>query len=1160
MTTTDSFVHLHQHTSHSLLDGASKIPDAVAAAVADGQPAMAITDHGVMYGAIEFYKECKKQGIKPIIGSELYCALESVDERLDQKKKGGLKDADGSGMADKGRKAFYHMTTLAVSNTGYQNLMKLSSRAFLEGFYRKPRVDWNTLEGNVEGIVGTSGCLGGVVLQELLHDDYDAAVAAAARYQDIFGKENFFMELQDHGIPEQIQTNPQLIEIGKKIGAPLLICQDSHYVSQDDHEAHDSLLCLNTGSTIHTPGRFKFQGDQHYIKTAAEMRYLFSERPEACDNTLLVAERAELDIDFDSVHMPKFSVPDGYDDEEDYLRHLVLTGAMERWDMTQEVTDRLSYELDIICEMGFAGYFLITWDLVKHAKDAGIRVGPGRGSAGACAVAYSLDIVEIDPIRWKLPFERFLNPSRISMPDIDLDIDTRYRDHMINYCAHKYGQDHVAQIITFGKIGSRSAVRDAARVLDLPYSSGDKLAKALPPLKFGKDTPLLACMKPSEKFPEAYEQAANFRTLVAASEDSAEIYKVARGLEGLSRSDGIHAAAVVISPDPITEHVPIQQKKLKNGEPGPVVTQYEMNAVESLGLLKMDFLGLRTLDVITETIKTVKERHGVEINTRTIPLDNEDTYALLSSGETVGVFQLESSGMRELLTRLRPDKFEDVAACIALYRPGPLEENMHNDYADRKNGLQAVESFHPDANDILSDTYFLMIYQESVMEIAQKFAGYSMAEADTLRKAMGKKIAEVMEAEREKFVSGCNERGYEDISEPLFETISNFAAYAFNKSHSYGYGLVTYHAAYLKYHYPVEYMSALLTSVQNDQSKLAVYLAETKRMGIEVLAPDINLSGRNFVPLSDTKLIYGFQGIKHVGEAPSRDIINLRDSDGPYNDFFDYVKRNHGAALNKKALLSLISAGSFDSVGHPRRGLANIYEEVVKGESLVKKQEGKGQFTLFDTSAVRRSVSVPELFYSKEELLALEKQYLGVYVTGHPLDDIQDELTPLVDYPIHELDEIKESLYDKKITVAGSITLMKNITTKKGDAMKVFSVEDMTGSLPCVLFPRQHKEFGKYAEEDNIIIVYGKIEEDRAGPKMLIETIKLFKTPELHGRTVHIKWPEEESIDELLKFIKSSNGFERVVVHHGGSTKILPQEFTCNRTDALDYMTRMSLV
>ncbi|MGA0263667.1 MAG: DNA polymerase III subunit alpha [Ilumatobacteraceae bacterium] len=807
----DSFTHLHVHTEFSMLDGAAKLDELVAKAVADGQPALGMTDHGNMYGVLDFYRECRDQGIKPIIGTEAYMASESRFER--PPRRGRLDDSGGD--VEGGGKLYYHLTLLAENDTGYRNLIKLSSLAFLEGYYYQPRMDWELLARHSDGLIATTGCLGGHVLQHLLKDDFDGALAKAGRLQEIFGRDNLFVELQDHGLTSQIRTNPQLVEIARTLGAPLLATNDSHYVHRHDSEAHDALLCVQTASLMSDPNRFKFDGTEHYLKSAGEMRHLFAELPEACDNTLWIAERAGVDIEFGKPQLPNFDVPKGFNSDAAYLEHLAWEGARERWgeNLPAPVVERLAYELKVIVDMGFASYFLIVWDLIAYARRRSIRVGPGRGSAAGCAVAYSLKITEIDPIRYDLLFERFLNPSRISMPDIDMDFDSRYRDEMIRYVSEKYGRDRVAQIITFNTIKARNAVRDAARVLGHEYAVGDRLAKAMPPLVMGRDTPLKYCLEENPKYIDGYRAAGELRQMYESDPVAKQVIDVAKGLEGLKRSTGIHAAAVVISKEPLTEYLPLQRKpeQGKAPEDTPVTTQYEMHGVEDLGLLKMDFLGLRNLDVITDTVGLIRQNGRPDFDIDDVPLEDPAVFELLGRGESTGVFQLESPQMQSLLRAMAPSSFEDVSAVIALYRPGPMGVNMHYDYADRKNGRKEVDFFHPDASEVLGDTFGLMIYQESVMRVAQRFAGYSLAEADNLRKACGKKVRELMEKERSKFVEGCEKTGYgADLGTYLFGIIENFADYAFNKSHSFGYGLVTYQTAYLKANHPVEFFALIL--------------------------------------------------------------------------------------------------------------------------------------------------------------------------------------------------------------------------------------------------------------------------------------------------------------------------------------------------------------
>ncbi len=1063
-----------------MLDGAARLGQLVAKAVEDGQPALGITDHGNMYGVIEFYKECTSQGIKPVLGIEAYMAHDHRTERI--ARRGRMDDNGGSD--DGGRKQYYHLTLLAESNEGYRNLIQLSSLAFLEGYHYKPRVDWELLEKYSGGLIATTGCLGGHVLQSLMNGDEKGALAKASRLQDIFGRDNLFVELQDHGLADQHRTNPKLVEIARKINAPILATNDSHYVNQSDHEAHDALLCVQTGALMSDADRFRFEGNEHYLKTSQEMRYLWRELPEACDNTLWIAERADVNITFGEQHLPAFPIPSGFDNDAAYLAHLTWEGAKKRWGDTlpDSVVERLAYELRVITDMGFASYFLIVWDLIDYARKSGIRVGPGRGSAAGCAVAYCLRITDLDPLKYDLLFERFLNPSRISMPDIDMDFDSRYRDEMIRYAAEKYGRDHVAQIITFATIKARNAVRDAARVLGYDYGVGDRIAKAMPPLNQGRDTPLEFCFVESEKHKEGYRAASELRDLYNSDDNVRRVVDVARGLEGLKRSDGIHAAAVVITREPLTHHLPIQRKPsdAQNGEDAPIVTQYEMHAVEDLGLLKMDFLGLRNLDVITDTVQMIRDTRDPEFDIDNISLDDALTFELLGRGDTVGVFQLESPPMRALLRSMKPTSFDDVSAVIALYRPGPMGANMHNQYADFKNNRKAVSYFHEDAKDLLTDTYGLMVYQESMMRVAQKFAGYDLAQADNLRKACGKKIREAMAKEREQFVNGCVDNGYGlELGQYLFDIIEGFADYAFNKSHAYGYGLIAYQTAYLKAHYPVEYIACLLTSVKGSYDKAAVHLADARASNIEVTTPDINRSMRDFtasVSDGDRTIVFGLSAIRNVGEGIVELLIQEREENGPYSSFHDFANRVPEPVLNKRAVESMIKAGTFDSLGHPRRGLLMVFEKIIDTAVAQRRERDRGIMSLFggdDGGEVLWDdrIEIPDLQFEKMEQLRFEKEMLGLYISDHPLMGVQGVLRRYVDCTISELDTRGEGM----VTIGGVITNLSRRFTKKGDQMATFVLEDLESSIEVTVFARALADVGPMLSDDAIVAVTGRL-------------------------------------------------------------------------------------
>ena len=1091
----DSFTHLHVHTEFSMLDGAARLEELVAKAVHDGQPALGITDHGNMYGVLDFYKECREQGVKPIIGTEAYMAFDARSER--PARRGRVDDSGGE--TEGGKKLYYHLTLLAESDQGYRNLIQLASLAFLEGYYYKPRMDWELLEKYHHGLIATTGCLGGHVLQALLQGDEKGAVEKAGRLQEIFGRDNLFVELQDHGLQAQRDTNPKLIELAQRIGAPLIATNDSHYVHRDDHEAHDALLCVQTGAMLSDPKRFKFEGNEHYLKSAAEMRYLFRDVPEACDNTLWVAERADVTIEFGKPQLPNFPKrPAEFADDAAYLDHLTWKGAEQRWGapLPATVVERVAYELQTIKNMGFASYFLIVGDLIGHAKQSGIRVGPGRGSAAGCAVAYCLRITDLDPIKYDLLFERFLNPSRISMPDIDMDFDSRFRDEMIRYAADTYGRDHVAQIITFGTIKARNAARDAARVLGFPYGVGDKIAKAMPPLVMGRDTPLKYCFEQHPKYADGYKAAAELRAMYETDPDVKRVVDVAKGLEGLKRSDGIHAAAVVITKDPLTNYLPIQRKPESGQNPAdaPVVTQFEMHGVEELGLLKMDFLGLRNLDVITDTVEMVRASKNREFDVDHVPLDDQKVFDLLGRGDTMGVFQLESPPMRALLRAMAPTTFDDVGALIALYRPGPMSANMHYDYADRKNRRQEVSYFHPDAEALLADTYGLMIYQESVMRVAQKFAGYSLAEADSLRKAMGKKSREVMAKERSSFEQGCEAQGYgRTLGEQLFDVIAKFADYAFNKSHSYGYGLVTYQTAYLKAHFPVEYMACLLTSVKGNLDKAAGYLSDARSMGVKVLTPDVNRSSVDFGALSVAEvpadvdlpagspgaITFGLSAIRNVGEGLVEQLLVERNANGPFESFYDFAERVPEQVLNKRTVESLIKGGAFDAFGHPRKGLLMVFEQIIDTTVVRRRERDQGVMSLFGgfdddaDSGFSERIAIPALEFDKTDRLKFEKEMLGLYVSDHPLLGVEAALRRKVDCTIVEATDREDG---GMLTLGGIITNLARKFTKKGDQMAVFLLEDLDSSIECTVFPRDLMELGHKLTDDAIVTVKGRID------------------------------------------------------------------------------------
>ncbi|MGQ0743131.1 MAG: DNA polymerase III subunit alpha [Acidimicrobiales bacterium] len=1167
--TGDSFVHLHVHTEYSMLDGAARIADVVRAASADGQPAIGITDHGNMYGVLDFYRAARDQGLVPIIGTEAYMAGESRFERPVRKRTEGGETAD---------KLYYHLTLLAMSTAGYRNLIKLSSTAFLEGYYYKPRVDWELLSRHHEGLIATTGCLGSVVCQAILRDDLDGAVAATGRLRDIFGPENLFIELQDHGLEAQHRVNVHLLEMSQRMGLPLLATNDSHYTHQADAVAHDALLCVQTGAQVDDPKRFKFEGDQFYLKSAAEMRHLFAELPAACDNTLAVGERAQVEIEFGKPELPRFELPPGVDSEEQYLRQLTYAGARRRYgsELPSEVTNRLEHELAAICQMGFAAYFLIVWDLIDHARRQGIRVGPGRGSAAGCCVAYCLRIVDLDPIAHGLLFERFLNPGRKEMPDIDMDFDERYRGEMIRYAAERYGADHVAQIVTFSTIKARAAVRDAARVLGYPYSLGDRIAKAMPPLVMGRDTPLAACLTEVAGHEEGYKMAAELRGLCEADPDAKRVVEVARGLAGLRRQDGIHAAAVVITREPLTEYLPVQRKPEPGTDPSlsPIVTQYEMHAVADLGLLKMDFLGLRNLTVIERALDLVEEAGDPRPPVDRIPLDDKATLEMLCRGDSVGVFQLEGGPMRTLMRSLAPTSFEDIAALVALYRPGPMAANMHNDYADRKNGRKPITYLHPDLAGILGDTQGLMIYQESMMRVAQHFAGYSLEEAENLRKACGKKIRAMIALEREKFVAGCVATGAgAEVGTSLFDQIEPFADYAFNKSHAYCYGFVAYQTAWLKAHHQVAYMAALLTSVKDDKDKTAVYLAECRNLGISVLVPDVNRSGVDFTPCTldlptpaagasaagvsaaaplggHRAISFGLSAVRNAGEGLARLLVAERQRGGAFRDFADFAARVDPSVLNKRSVESLIKAGAFESVGHKRLGLLGVFETAVDRALARRREADLGIMSLFGDGSTSSAsglggadgnLVVPDVEFDAKAMLAAEKDMLGLYVSSHPLAGLESALRREVECDLAELIDSRDG---EVRWVGGVVTNLARKYTRRGDLMATFFLEDTVSTVEVWVFPKTMATVNPLLANDVITCVRGRLDLREEPAKLVCLDVRLPDLTTDENRPLRLRLSSAAVDAGLLARLKGlleeHPGRQPVMVHLDGTVLRLP--------------------
>ncbi len=1085
----DSFVHLHVHTEYSMLDGAARVKDLFAEAARMGMPALACTDHGYLYGAFDFYTQAKQHGVKPIIGIEAYLA---PGDRRDKSAVGlgGAADAKG----DK----YTHMTILATSQQGYANLVRLGSRASLEGYYYKPRMDREILADHAAGLVATTGCASGEVNRLLQQGRRDAAKQAMSDYADIFGRGNFYVEVMDHGLAIERDTMPDLIRLARELDLPLVATNDLHYTRQEDHVAHEVLLCVQTGATIADPNRFKFDATDFYLKTPEEMRHLWRDYPEACDNTLAIAERCDLKLDTDGYLLPRFEVPAGHT-EESWFRAEVEAGMRRRYgdSPSEDVRRQVEYEVGVIQQMGFPSYFLIVADLVRHARENGIRVGPGRGSAAGCIVAYCLGITDLDPLAFGLVFERFLNPERVSMPDIDLDFDERRRGDMIRYATEKYGEERVAQIITYSTIKAKAAIRDSSRVLGLPYAVGDKISKLMPPPVMGRDMPLRDVFDSKS---DRYKEAAELRSVYETDPEVKKVLDTARGLEGLKRQAGVHAAGVVIARDPLTDTIPVWRREAD----GAVITQFDMGAVEKLGLLKMDFLGLRNLTVLDDCLQHVKDNRGETVVLEDLPLDDAEAYALLAAGESIGVFQLEGGPMRALLRSMQPTTFEHISAVLALYRPGPMAANAHNDYADRKNGRKQIVPIHPELaeclEEILGESYGLIVYQEQVMAIAQKLAGYTLGQADLLRRAMGKKKKEIIDKEYVPFRDGMRANGYSDGAiKTLWDILVPFSDYAFNKAHTAGYGLVSYWTAYLKAHYPAEYMAALLTSVKDNRDQSALYLHECRRMGIKVLPPDVNESDLNFTPRG-TDIRFGLSAIRNVGENVVNSVVATRRSKGRYTGFHDFLRKVEGLVCNKRVVESLIKAGAFDSLGHTRKGLIAIHAAAIDACMDTKRAEAIGQFSLFGEAEPEPgeepggdplgSIAIPVTEWDKKTLLNFEREMLSLYVSDHPLLGVEHVLAQHTDTRVTDLtgDGAEDG---KVVTVGGLLSSIARKVTKRGDAYAQAVLEDLEGAIDVWFFPNTYREYGLLLGEDEVVVVKGKIDKREDTPKLVaIEVTK----------------------------------------------------------------------
>ena len=1048
------FTHLHVHTEYSLLDGSAKIKDLVKRAAELGMKSLAITDHGAMFGVMDFYKACNEAGIKPIIGCEVYVAPGSRFEKNSRESV-----------------SYYHLVLLAENNEGYQNLIKLVSLGYTEGFYYKPRVDEELLRKYHKGLIASSACLAGPVPRMLLTGSYDMAKDMALKYLDIFGEGNFFLELQNHGIPEQKTVNAGLIKMSEETGIPLICTNDVHYIRQEDWEAHDVLLCIQTGKTVNDENRMRYEGNCYHLKSADEMYELFSYVPEALENTNKIAERCSVSFTFHELKLPKYDVPDGYTAEE-FLKKITYEGFEKRYPSADdELKKRLEYELDTIVNMGYVDYFLIVWDYIKFAKDNGITVGPGRGSAAGSVVAYSLDITTIDPIKYDLIFERFLNPERVSMPDIDVDFSDERRQEVIDYVTKKYGFEKVAQIITFGTLAARAAIKDVGRALDVPYAEADRISKMIPAeLNMTIDKAL--AMNPELR--SEYENDENVKRLIDMS----------RKLEGLPRHASTHAAGVVICGKPVVEYVPLYMS-----DKG-VSTQFTMTTLEELGILKMDFLGLRTLTVVENAVREIKRTHGIDVDIDNIGDEDPEVYELISQGKTEGVFQLESGGMKQFMKELKPSRLEDLIAGISLYRPGPMD--FIPKYVRGKNSGETIQYTSPKLEPILKNTYGCIVDQEQVMQIVRELAGYSLGRSDLVRRAMSKKKADVMAQERKNFVygiegevPGCLANGIpEKTAEKIFDEMTDFAKYAFNKSHAACYAVVAYQTAWLKCHYPVEFMAALMTSVMDNTAKIAEYIDDCKHMGIKLLPPDINEGFAGF-SVSGKMIRFGLAAIKSVGIPGVKAIVGEREKNGPFKGLTDFCNRLTGQEINKRMVESLIYAGAFDSFGGTRRQYVSVYRSIMDGAAQSKKNNIEGQMNLFDLAFEDDSAASADNFpnieeFSEKERLQNEKAVLGIYISGHPLAEYIDVLEKKVsvhcaDFLESNIDDGLSDIYDgKKVKIGGFISDKSVKFTKNNTQMAFIRLEDMTGNVEIIVFPRTFDQFNKYLFEDRVIIVEGR--------------------------------------------------------------------------------------
>lgn len=1101
-----SFAHLHVHTEFSLLDGASRIKNLVTAVKELGMDSVAITDHGVMYGTIDFYKECLKQGVKPIIGCEVYLAPGSRKERQEIN---GVK--------------YYHLILLAENQTGYRNLVQLVSLANIEGMYYKPRVDKELLKKYHEGIICLSACVAGEIPRALIQGNKAKAESLVQEYLNIFGKDNFFLEIQNHGLAEERISNAGLVELAQKYNIGLVATNDCHYVLRADSEFHDILLCIQMGKTIADPARMRFNSDDYYVKSPAEMAELFKDYPEAIANTEKIAARCQVDFEFGHIQLPYYPIPSQYADDEAYLRALCEQALPNRYPKSSEaVIKRLDYELSIIHRMGYDSYFLIVWDFINYSRQHGIGVGPGRGSAAGSIVAYLLGITNLDPLKYELLFERFLNPDRVTMPDIDIDFDYIQRSKVIDYVKERYGYDHVAQIVTFGTMAAKGAVRDVGRVLNMPYSQVADIAKLIPnELKITLD--------------KALKESADFRKLYDSDADVKKLIDLARKIEGLPRHSSTHAAGVVIARNPLTDYLPVAVSE------GTLVTEFDKDHVEELGLLKMDFLGLRTLTVINDTIANIKKNRQEVIDINAIPLADELTADMLCAGKTGAVFQMESSGMTNLVKDLAPRNFADLIPTVALYRPGPLGSGMVEDFIGGRHGTKEVTYMHPLLEPILKETFGVVLYQEQVMQIVQVLAGFSLGQADLLRRAMGKKKHEILLAQKENFLKGCAQNQIDaDLATTIFDLLTHFADYGFNKSHSAAYALVAWQTAYLKAHYPAEFMAAMLTSIMDTQ-KVPRYIELARRMELEILPPDINASMANF-SVDHEAIRFGLAAVRNVGDAAIASIVEARQADGRFKSLLDFCKRIDTSTINKRMLESLIKCGAFDSLGAKRSQLLAIMDAAMSEAQREKRDAMNGQLGLFgedigETYALKLP-DIPEA--SMPERLNWEKENTGFYITGHPLDEFRASLKnlPTIEFLQHG------GVKDKQVVrIGGMVTEAKRITTRKGDTMCFLTIEDYTERLEVTVFPRVFYVNTAVLVPDMPLIIQGRVDvDDDAGVKLLADKVWNLKEYKSEYYLKLSAIAADEVKQELKELIKKHAGDHTIYLHQGSWRK-LPAEY-----------------